>query len=299
MQMPRRIQKHYIGGAAVYTTITPAGSAALPSEVRYLHHDHLGSTEAITNEFGGVVERFSFDAFGAKRNVDTWNDLPLGTVSPSSVTNRGYTWGVLLRTSIAATVGGTTALVGGGNFINGAVSAAFVHIFNDELAGLTRKQWIKEGRTGGNFTIAENSAADGSKPSYEEPAAAIGLGKYAAVFDAAAAKYNVDPRLLSAIAFIETSHGYYDALAMGSEKSILPMNINTAYWGDAFGSRAQLRDAAFNIYAGARVLSLISNNVPPGTSVAGIATLYNNINATKVSNYGARVASFRANPFGR
>jgi len=36
------------------------------------------------------------------------------------------------RTSIAATVGGTASVIGGGKFANGAVSAAFVHLFNAE-----------------------------------------------------------------------------------------------------------------------------------------------------------------------
>jgi hypothetical protein len=41
--------------------------------------------------------------------------------------------GIVLRTSIAATVGGTAAALGGGSFTNGAISAAFVHLFNDEM----------------------------------------------------------------------------------------------------------------------------------------------------------------------
>ena len=41
--------------------------------------------------------------------------------------------GIVLSTSIAATVGGTAAALGGGSFTNGAISVAFVHLFNDEL----------------------------------------------------------------------------------------------------------------------------------------------------------------------
>jgi len=36
------------------------------------------------------------------------------------------------RTTIAATVGGTASEIGGGTFANGAVSGAFVHLFNAE-----------------------------------------------------------------------------------------------------------------------------------------------------------------------
>jgi hypothetical protein len=40
--------------------------------------------------------------------------------------------GYAIRTTMAAVVGGTAARLGGGKFANGAVSAAFVHMFNDE-----------------------------------------------------------------------------------------------------------------------------------------------------------------------
>jgi hypothetical protein len=46
---------------------------------------------------------------------------------------------------------------------------------------------------------------------------------------------------------------------------------------------------ALNIRAGADMLLRIQANVSPGTSIAQTATLYNNINATMVSDYGARV----------
>jgi hypothetical protein len=45
------------------------------------------------------------------------------------------------RTTIAATVGGTASEIGGGTFANGAVSAAFVHLFNAEGTRLIR-DWI-------------------------------------------------------------------------------------------------------------------------------------------------------------
>ena len=42
--------------------------------------------------------------------------------------------GFSLRTSIAAVVGGTASKIGGGKFSNGAVSGAFVHMFNHEAS---------------------------------------------------------------------------------------------------------------------------------------------------------------------
>jgi len=46
------------------------------SYTRYMHKDHLGSTDTITNESGAIVSPLSYDAFGKRRNADTWNDQP-------------------------------------------------------------------------------------------------------------------------------------------------------------------------------------------------------------------------------
>ena len=40
----------------------------------YLHRDHLGSVDTITDESGAVVARMSFDAFGLRRQSLNWND---------------------------------------------------------------------------------------------------------------------------------------------------------------------------------------------------------------------------------
>ena len=52
--------------------------------------------------------------------------------------------GVLLRTSMAAAVGGTAAQLSGGSFANGAISAAFVHLFNDEMRARFTSKSIPE-----------------------------------------------------------------------------------------------------------------------------------------------------------
>jgi RHS repeat-associated protein len=84
--------KTYIGGLyeqAISDTLTKdihyifAGSDSIAIETqssdgnhstRYLHKDHLGSIEAITDEQGALVESFSFDAWG-KRRAANWNAL--------------------------------------------------------------------------------------------------------------------------------------------------------------------------------------------------------------------------------
>lgn len=58
-------------------------------ETSYIHRDHLGSTELITNENGAVAQRMSFDAWGRKRTATDWTS-PLEFVNNSGV-NVGYT----------------------------------------------------------------------------------------------------------------------------------------------------------------------------------------------------------------
>jgi len=54
----------------------------------YVHTDHLGSVDALTNEKGTVVERRSYDAFGQRRNP-TWGQAPPGSFA-SKIT-KGFT----------------------------------------------------------------------------------------------------------------------------------------------------------------------------------------------------------------
>ena len=101
----------------------------------------------------------------------------------------------------------------------------------------------------------------------------------------------VDANLVKAIMYMETTHGYYDAILelFNKNKSILPMNINVDYWGSTFGSREELKNPEKNIEAGVEIVDRIKKLLPANASVEEIATLYNNINAKKVSEYGARV----------
>lgn len=47
------------------TTITQSGNAYTD----YLHYDHLGSVDAITDDQGAVIQTMSFDAFGLRRDA--------------------------------------------------------------------------------------------------------------------------------------------------------------------------------------------------------------------------------------
>ena len=72
------------------------------------------------------------------------------------------------RTSIMAIIGGTFAKLGGGKFANGALSAAFTHLFNDEYDNLfLRGKGVAralggDGKTGDSVAIknAENFVSE-------------------------------------------------------------------------------------------------------------------------------------------
>jgi RHS repeat-associated protein len=56
------VQRHFIYAGNALVGIYTQGS-----NTRYLHTDHLGSVDTITNETGGVVNRYSYDAHGKGR----------------------------------------------------------------------------------------------------------------------------------------------------------------------------------------------------------------------------------------
>ena len=54
-------------------TVT-AENNALSATTRYMHYDPLGSIDTITGPRGEIVDRLSFDSFGARRPGDWKND---------------------------------------------------------------------------------------------------------------------------------------------------------------------------------------------------------------------------------
>jgi hypothetical protein len=80
-----------LGGSAQSTFF----EATQVEQVRYLHRDHLGSTVAISDESGQVVQRMSFDAWGQRRAAAPWwpqQAIPAGQLAAiRAITPRGYT----------------------------------------------------------------------------------------------------------------------------------------------------------------------------------------------------------------
>jgi RHS repeat-associated protein len=83
------------GRIAIYTSSTrvlqvnsqdpPVGTTTF--DTKYLHTDHLGSVDVITNEAGAVLERDNFDAWGFRRETN-WSGNNGGI---RSIITRGYT----------------------------------------------------------------------------------------------------------------------------------------------------------------------------------------------------------------
>lgn len=80
-------KKFYINaGSSVEGVLTLTGNSW---STQYWHKDNLGSTVAVTDAMGAVVERMSYEPYGKRRNVDASTDL-VGVLSVAS-TRRGYT----------------------------------------------------------------------------------------------------------------------------------------------------------------------------------------------------------------
>jgi soluble lytic murein transglycosylase-like protein len=111
-----------------------------------------------------------------------------------------------------------------------------------------------------------------------------------------AKELGVDPDLVRAVMHMETTHGYYDAPldVIGANKSVRPMNVHSDFWKDLGYSRKDLHDPEKNIEAGTRILKALQDRMP-GASAEEIATMYNNLGAKQVNDYGARVGEILRN----
>ncbi len=84
---------HYIFAGSSRVAIRTTDDAPTPGDsLRYLHRDHLGSVDTITDAAGAVVERLSYGAFGKRRvaaGANAWTDPALAIAAVN--TPRGFT----------------------------------------------------------------------------------------------------------------------------------------------------------------------------------------------------------------
>lgn len=155
-----------------------------------------------------------------------------------------------------------------------------------------RRQSIIE-NTPAFFEIKENKNADGSEPLIELSAFnPVGDG---ALYDEMANKYGVNPDWLKAIAYMESTHGYYDGLPIVNKlnTSYRPMNIKYEAWkplAEQLGfSESEVKEQTkSNVEMGALIIKRITTRVPNAT-LEKVASIYNFTGAEITTDYGARV----------
>ncbi|WP_065328058.1 hypothetical protein [Tritonibacter mobilis] len=148
-----------------------------------------------------------------------------------------------------------------------------------------------------NFKVDDDLTANSGEPGVESALLAAltnDISDWPDLITASANRFAVPKVLVLSIAVMETTHGWYDEPLewIGLNKSIRPMNINVDYWPDLF-TEENMYDPAQNFDAGAFMLKRIMERLAPNDrSIRKIATLYNNVNAAAVNDYGARVDYF-------
>lgn len=60
-------------------------------EIRYIHRDHLGSIDKVTDDAGLIVDSYSFDAFGLRRDPANWTLSVTPTTEQLDFSRYGYT----------------------------------------------------------------------------------------------------------------------------------------------------------------------------------------------------------------
>jgi hypothetical protein len=160
------------------------------------------------------------------------------------------------------------------------------------LTSLKERRESIMANTPGSFIIAEDSSII-EKPdpiyalkNYEEVTENIKIiEKYAII-------YKLDADFLKAIVWMESTHGWYDRLYGDRNKTIRPMNIHAKLWEQLGITRNDLFNKEANISAGVHIISAIWERTEEPT-YEKVATLYNQLGATKVNRYGKTVSYYR------
>jgi RHS repeat-associated protein len=81
---------HYIhGGSGLAAVFIAEEDSAETDNLYYIHKDYLGSILCLSDEDGKAVERYSFDAWGHRRNPTNWSQWQGD--STDYIVNRGFT----------------------------------------------------------------------------------------------------------------------------------------------------------------------------------------------------------------
>jgi hypothetical protein len=100
-----------------------------------------------------------------------------------------------------------------------------------------------------------------------------------------AARYGVDPDIVKAIVWLESTHGYYDRVKGEKNDTLRPMNIHHGLWAQLGIDRATMKDPEYNIAAGIHIWVALWDRVVDPT-VEKVGSVYNMLGATQVIVYG-------------
>jgi RHS repeat-associated protein len=85
------VYKNYVyAGRRMVAIDTRYSDTSKSDQLNYIHRDHLGSIDVITNSAGAIVERSSYTAYGEQVEGVQWNDGLLSQLN-FNTTRRGYT----------------------------------------------------------------------------------------------------------------------------------------------------------------------------------------------------------------
>lgn len=160
-----------------------------------------------------------------------------------------------------------------------------------EVVNMSTDRWESiVNNTPAVFEIHENANADGGEPLHE-------IDFYDEVddneqlYEDAGREFGVDPDLLKTIAYLETTHGWYDRLNPWNG-SYRPMNIKYDYW-EPLGRELNLtreeveQSPNANIRMAALLISRIQDRIAE-PNIQKIASIYYFIGSEQVKDYGAR-----------
>lgn len=126
------------------------GISGLGNTARVLAHGVAGGTLSVIQ--GGKFGAGFLSAAFAK-----FTTIRLTAAGVYNMANRSL-GAIVGRTTVSAVVGGTASVLGGGKFANGARTAAFAHLFNQELSNAERQQRLERIRRAnpGVIILTEN-----------------------------------------------------------------------------------------------------------------------------------------------
>ncbi|CAA0094303.1 Uncharacterised protein [BD1-7 clade bacterium] len=135
------------------------------------------------------------------------------------------------------------------------------------------------------FQIADNHALNPGDPILERKSCTPPTLKF---INLASELYGVDRHLILAIVVMETN-SCFDVWPDRMREYRKPMGVSFDLWEELAGSERYIKDPANNIEVGTLIVSRIQKKIRD-PSVGKIASVFHQLDATVVNDYGAKVA---------